>query len=306
MIKKTIIMGAILAGIGQTMAAWGGGSATKSHQLILDLEGLESMKGQHFEGWNIVNGQAITTGRFSLGKNGEVFKVNADGKILSKIGRNNKGVFKLDKSAVNASTFVLTIEPNGDTDEGPSDVHVMGGNFKNGQSSLSIDHGSSLQTDFENVAGGFILAAPTGGNPNQGVWFMDPSQGESALELPELPRGWAYEGWIVNTKNDGKLSTGLFFNGNGADSDGAGVFAGNLKLSFPPVAGQDIVKTPIVLDDGIHAIVVTVEPYPDFDPAPFAIKPLMAKIEKGAPGMTLLEMENIARKTVPTGTAIIK
>jgi hypothetical protein len=302
MIKSALAMGALLLAMGQPLAAYG----TKSHKLILDLEGLEPMKGQHFEGWNIVKGEAISTGRFSLAKNGDVYAVNSKGKAIKKIGEDNRGVFKLDKKAVNASTFVLTIEPNGDQDAGPSDVHVLGGDFTGGKSDLRVDHGSSLQTDFATASGGFIMAAPTGGEFNQGVWFVDPSKGESSLELPTLPKGWAYEGWIVNTKNQALLSTGLFFEGNGADSDGAGLFAGALKLSFPPVAGQDIVKTPIVLDDGIHAIVVSVEPYPDYDPAPFAIKPLMGKIEAGSAGMTLLGMDNISEMTVPKGSALIK
>ncbi|MCB0384508.1 MAG: hypothetical protein KDD43_03875 [Bdellovibrionales bacterium] len=271
-------------------------------QLGLELSGLEPMKGQHYEGWNIVDGAAQSTGRFSIGKDGGVYLVNAMGKSLKKVGQNGHASFSVDRSHLKATLFVLTIEPNSDTDMGPSDVHVMGGDYSRRQASLSVAHGSSIATDFAAAQGSFILAAPTGGMPNQGVWFLNPGNGQGSLSLPSLPDGWAYEGWIVNTENGGKFSTGVFKDATKADSDNAGPLAGPLKLNFPRVPGQDIVRTPVVLDDGIHAIVVTVEPYPDFDPAPYAIKILMAGVYANAPGMTPMMLNNIS-DTVPSGQA---
>ena len=271
-------------------------------QLGLELNGLEPMQGQHYEGWNIVSGQPHSTGRFSIGKNGNIYQVNTAGKFLRKVGQNGEASFSVPRSHLNSSLFVLTIEPNGDMDPAPSNVHIMGGNYSSQQASLTIGHGSSLGTDFASSAGSFILAAPTGGEPNKGVWFLNPANGQGSLVLPALPDGWAYEGWIVNTENGGKYSTGLFKQTQGADSDGAGPLAGPLKLSFPPVPGQDIVRSRVVLDDGIHAVVVSVEPYPDYDPAPYALKVLMAGVYANAPGMTPLALENISN-TAPTGTA---
>lgn len=139
-----------------------------------------------------------------------------------------------------------------------------------------------------------------GGNFNQGVWFVDPSNGTGALDLPQLPDGWAYEGWIVNTENGKKFSTGIFKNPNQEDSDAAGPLAGPLKLAGPKVPGQDIVKSPVVLNDGHHAIVVTVEPYPDFDPAPFSIKILESEVETTTPGRMSVPLENTS-DDVPSG-----
>ncbi|MCB0357602.1 MAG: hypothetical protein KDD40_11370, partial [Bdellovibrionales bacterium] len=278
--------------------------ANESVKLTLETQGLESMKGQHYEGWNIINGKAISTGRFSITQKGQIYSVKTTGEKLNKIGEEGIAHFELSKNHSQATLFVLTIEPNNDSDPNPSTVHVLGGEYSNYQASLSIAHGSSLGSDFSNASGSYILAAPTGGNPNQGVWFVNPQQGIGALELPELPMGWAYEGWIVNTKNNKKFSTGIFQNPQQMDSDGAGPYAGPLKLSFPRVPGQDIVATPVVLDDGIHAVVVTVEPYPDYDPAPYAIKILKSDIEENAQGMVNYPLENIS-PSAPSGSVHI-
>lgn len=56
---------------------------------------------------------------------------------------------------------------------------------------------------------------------------------------------------------------------------------------------------------GIHAAVVTVEPYPDFDPAPYAIKILKKDIAQGTQGMSPLALEPIMGGA-PTGTAKVQ
>ncbi len=272
--------------------------------LTLELSGLGSMQGQHYEGWNIVAGQAKSTGRFSINDNGNIYSVDSMGRELRRLGTNNTATFIVDSSQKSSTLFVLTIEPNGDDDTGPSSVHVMGGEYSSGAATLTTSHKSSLKVDFTSVTGSFIMAAPTGGEFNQGVWFVDPSEGIGSLSIPTLATGWAYEGWIVNTSNGKKISTGIFFDANGADSDAAGYLAGPLKLSFPSVPGQDIVESPVTLDDGKHAIVVSVEPYPDFDPAPYDIKIFKSDISPTDPGMTPLELNRI--NVVPTGLAHIR
>ena len=269
--------------------------------MSLEVKGLEPMKGQHFEGWNIIEGKAISTGRFQIINRKKVVAVDASGNSLGPIGHPGHFKFKVDSKHKKASTFVLTIEPNGDKDPGPSQVHLMGGDFHNKRTDIDVHHSSSLNTNFADASGYFILAAPTGGSSNQGVWFVDPKNGEKSLNLPELPEGWAYEGWIVNVKNNKKFSTGIFKDPSKQDADGAGFLAGPLKLSFPPVPGQDIVRSSVVLDDGIHSIVLTVEPYPDYDPAPFSLKILSEGIYSGAPKMKLMSLENISHRA-PQGT----
>lgn len=266
----------------------------------MELKGLTHMKGQHYEGWNIINGQAVTTGRFSIGKDNNVYSVDDDGVRQGLLGNTDAAVFRLDDSHKRSSLFVLTIEPNQDKDPKPSDVHIIGGNYSNQVATLSVSHGTSLGTDFASASGEFILAAPTGGNFNQGVWF-------TGLNLPSLPpKGWAYEGWIVNTKNGGKISTGVFRDAKQTDSNKAGRFAGSMVLDFPNVPGEDIVKTPIVLNDDKHAIVVTVEPYPDFDPSPYNLKILKTDVSSSAEGMTGISLTNIVNQNTVSGRIVLK
>ena len=100
---------------------------------------------------------------------------------------------------------------------------------------MSIGHSAALGTDFASVGGTFILAAPTAGDRpgfgNKGIWFLDPAQGVASLQLPELPQGWTYEGWVVT--DQGPMSTGRFRDPASADSDGAGRAAG--LAAAPPV-----------------------------------------------------------------------
>ncbi len=83
----------------------------------------------------------------------------------------------------------------------PSAVHVLGGDFQSGSAELSVGHGAALGDDFSAAAGPYILNAPSGGEGvdyRNGIWWLDPGAGPGpTLELPTLPEGWAYEGWVV-------------------------------------------------------------------------------------------------------------
>ena len=289
------------------LMGWGTANAKgmSSAKLTLKTTGLEPMVGQHYEGWNIVDGSALSTGRFSIAKDGNIYQVDQNGKHLFKIGKNEIAEFTVDKEQLKSSLFVLTIEPNGDIDKNPSKVHLFGGSYNNGKANLRIEHNSSLGNDFSMANGSFILAAPTGGEFNKGVWFFNPDQKAESLNLPQLPDGWVYEGWIVNTMSGNKYSTGVFLDTKLADSDNAGPSAGAFKLNFPGFPGQDIVQTSELLDDGTHAIVITVEPYPDYDPNPSSIKILKADVDMFAVGMRSIFLDNISM-SAPSGTAQIQ
>ncbi len=113
----------------------------------------------------------------------------------------------------NATTFVLTIEPNPDSDPNPSAVHILAGDFSGNTSNVTVGHPASLGNDFTSSTGTYILATPTDGamtNENSGIWFLDLSSGSPAqgLFLPTLPNGWKYEGWTVI--NGMPVTTGTF------------------------------------------------------------------------------------------------
>lgn len=228
-------------------------------QLSLNLIGLENLgPGWAYEGWLIVNDAPVSIGVFTMDEGGDP----------------SANDFSVDSQDLeNATSFVVTIEPSPDPDPAPSAVHVLGGDMIGGVALLTIDHPAALGNSFTNISGSYILAAPSGGADApyaNGIWWFDPEGGPSpALDLPALPQGWVYEGWVVSP--DGPISTGRFTSVSGPDSDGGGPAAGpETTPSFP---GQDFIDPPLTLTDG-YSVVISIEPEPDNSPAPFTFKPL--------------------------------
>ncbi|MCG8311322.1 MAG: hypothetical protein MI975_28295 [Cytophagales bacterium] len=260
--------------------------------LNLNISGLEDLGSDAiYEGWLIVDGAAISSGTFSVDANGTMsktsFSVNAT---------------DLDK----ASTFVLTIEPVPDNDAGPSDVHLLGGDFSGTSAGLSVGHGAALGDDFNSSAGKYILATPTDGpdtNENSGIWFLDLGGGSPAvgLDLPTLPAGWKYEGWVVI--NGQPVTSGKFTAVDEVDEDDP--FSGD--MDGPPFPGEDYLRNapaglnfPTDLSGG--TAVISIEPDPDNSPNPFTLKPLAA----GIPAMAMDHLTYTLDKNLgsfPTGTA---
>jgi len=266
-------------------------STTQTTSLDLSLTGLEDLGSDYaYEGWVIVDGAPVSTGVFSVDANGTPTQLN----------------FELSQDNFDgASTFVLTIEPSPDPDPAPSKVHILAGDFDGDQAGLSVDHGAALGNDFSSATGNFILATPTDGgsdtDENSGVWWLDPSAGPGAgLNLPELPEGWAFEGWAVI---DGKpLSTGTFTSVAGSD-DFSG-FSGT--AGGPAFPGEDFLTNapdgltfPVDLSD--KTVVISIEPVPDNSAAPFRLKPLVAQVPTDALDHTVYTMNNNAEATNPFG-----
>lgn len=259
--------------------------------LNLNLTGLEDLGSDFvYEGWIIVNGSPVTTGRFSI---------NATG-VLS------QSSFPVLKTVLDAATtFVLTIEPAVGDDPAPSNVHVLAGDFSGTNGNLTIQHSAALGSDFTSSVGKYILATPTDSdmtNEDSGVWFLDNSGASpvAGLTLPTLPAGWKYEGWAV--VNGTPISTGTFLSPSGMDS--SGMFSG--ANASPPFPGEDFLMN---APNGVtfptsllgKTVVISVEPSPDNSPAPFALKPLVHNVPTTASTHTVLSMDqNLS--AVPTGT----
>ncbi|GAB5519845.1 MAG: hypothetical protein RhofKO_20960 [Rhodothermales bacterium] len=278
-----------------------GTSADEGTRLELSISGLDPLtNGFHYEGWAIVDGQPVTTGKFN---------VNADGRYTDLNGREISNTFEVDRDISTATAVVLTIEPAGDTDTVPAATKYLGGDLRSGSASLSVAHGSSLGDTYANAAGTYILATPTDG-PNSdetsGIWFLDPSSGMpvAGLDLPTLPDGWAYEGWVVI---DGSpVTTGTFTSVDTADD--AAPFSGpNAGPNYP---GEDfLMNAPAGLSFPVdlsgRTAVISIEPMPDDSPAPFTLKPLAGPIPSGAQPMTPYTVDNNA-SSFPTGSASIR
>ncbi len=265
----------------------------KSVDLALNITGLENLGSEaRYEGWIIVDGEAISTGIFDVDDAGNLsettFEVN-------------------QKNLEDASTFVLTIEPANDPDPAPADIHILAGDFSDNNASLTVKHSSALGTDFASATGTYILATPTDGemnNENSGVWWIDNSSGSSmaGLDLPVLPAGWAYEGWAVI---DGSpISTGTFTSWTAADD--AAPYSG--AMVGPPFPGEDFLANApsgqtFPTDLAGKTVVISVEPSPDNSANPFLLKPLVGEVAASATDHVAYDMTNNASNTNPSGTA---
>ena len=245
--------------------------------IVLNLEGLEALGDDFvYEGWIIVDGAPISTGRFSSVSFPQSFPI--DRSQLAK-----------------ASTFVLTIEPTIDEDPGPATTKILAGDF-NGNSANVNSNGQV--GDFSNASGNYILATPTDADMNNeesGVWFLDNSSGTAmtGLNLPELGNGWKYEGWAVI---DGTpLSTGTFTEANMADDNAStSPFKGDAG-DGPGFPGEDFLQNAPMgftfpTDLKGTTIVITVEPSPDNSTQPFTFKPLAHLVPDNVANHTTIAM----------------
>ncbi len=257
--------------------------------LTLNLSGLEDLgAGFLYEGWVIVDGSPVTTGTFSVSASGDLsqtaFEVAAD-------------------DLANATAFVLSIEPDPDPDPAPAATKMLMGEFSGNSATVN----SGIVGDFSNSTGLFFLRTPTdetdGNNNNDenGVWFGNPGMPPTAsLELPTLPEGWAYEGWVVG--DGGPITTGTFTAFDAADDDAP--YSGT-EAAGPPVPGEDFfLNAPsgesFPLDVRGRTVVISVEPVPDNSPAPFSMKPLLGTAGQETAPSTHTLSPNLA--SLPTGT----
>lgn len=269
--------------------------------LKLNISGLEDLGSTaRYEGWLIVptpsNSDGITEDTpISTG----VFTVNSSGTL-------SQTDFVVDPTNLaNATAFVLTIEPNPDTDPNPSAIHILAGDFNGHISNVSVDHSAALGNDFSSATGSYILATPTDGamtNENSGIWFLDLSSGSPAqgLFLPTLPTGWKYEGWTVI--NGTPVTTGTFTSTTVVDDTDPY----SSTMPGPPFPGEDfLVNAPAGLtfptDIAGGIAVISIEPDPDNSSNPFTLKPLVGNIPMNATDHLNYKMDtNLS--SFPTGT----
>ncbi|MFK7985435.1 MAG: hypothetical protein AB8I08_05350 [Sandaracinaceae bacterium] len=282
--QKTITLIATIL----TLALGGCASDTATTTMTLGFAGLPELGADYeYEGWIMVDGAPESAGRFT---------VDAD-------GNPSPATFEIDSAMADIATaYILTIEPTVGDDPAPSDVHILAGDISGGAASLSVDHMAAIGTDFSSATGEYILETPTSGSVmedyNQGIWWLVPGEsGMSAgLDLPALPAGWTYEGWVVG--DDGPVSTGTFNAGDAADSDMAGATAGT--DGAPPFPGQDFITPARTLTGGMA--VISVEPVPDNSPMPFVLKPLVDTNVEDVMAPATQSMANMASMNNPSGS----
>ncbi len=267
--------------------------AHPDHALRFELANVEPLAdGYVYEGWAIIDGDPVSTGRFTL---------DAD-------RATDPATFTLTPEQVDdLSTFVITIEPAVGDDPAPAATHLLAGDLDGLTATLSTSHTAALGSDFSTAAGSFILGTPTTAgdtsDDDHGIWWLVPGEPPAAsLTLPTLPDGWVYEGWVAGSS--GPVTTGRFTHVDAVDGDGAGPDAGS--DSAPPFPGQDFIDPAMDLNGGAVAAVVSVEPEPDDSPAPFVLKPLVTDPITAATAPIAQAMTNRAAATLPSGVAIIE
>jgi hypothetical protein len=271
--------------------------------LDLDFTGVDPLANDyHYEGWVIINGEARSTGKFNLDAAGDFFTVG--GVEIP------NGEFDVDFDLDDATAIVISIEPAGDTDDIPSDTKFLGGDVVGDDADLTVAATQALGDDFTASTGKVILATPTNGsgtNELSGIWFLDLGSGspEVGLSLPTLPTGWKYEGWAVISGQP--VTSGKFTAVDMADESAP--YSG--PQPGPPFPGEDyLMNAPAGLvfptDLSGDIVVISVEPDPDDDTAPFVLKPLVYQLPDPAQDHLTYDMDNQAGTTFPTGTASLK
>jgi hypothetical protein len=257
-----------------------------TQNIMVNTSGLDDLGSDFvYEGWLIVDGSPVSTGTFTIDAAGEQSKKEFEVKI---------------SDATSATTFVLSIEPENDSDPAPAATKILAGDFSSSSAELTI----APVGDFSDAAGKYILATPTNGMPtneNSGIWFLDLSTGAPAvgLTLPTLPDGWKYEGWTVI--NGTPVTTGKFT--NVAMADESAPYSDSLP--GPPFPGEDFLKN---APDGLSfptdiaggTAVISIEPDPDNSAGPFTLKPLVHAILADAVDHVTYDLDQ--NLNFPTGT----
>jgi hypothetical protein len=273
---------------------------TTQTKLSLSFTGLQSLaSGFHYEGWAIVNSKPLTTGKFNIDSQNRLMTLN--GQVIA------NGEFNVGQDISRATAIVITIEPPGDVDAVPSATKYLGGNVSNSAATLTISHAAALGSDFTSATGKYILATPTdndNSNEKSGVWFLQLPGATAGFNLPTLPAGWKYEGWVVV---DRPLTTGKFKSASGADESAP--YSG--PNPAPPFPGEDYLRNApsgltFPLDLSGKNVVLSIEPDPDDSPLPFTLKPLAHAVPANAREHVTYTMDNKAGATNPIGTATIR
>lgn len=268
-----------------------GTAGGESRTLLFDVSDLPELGSDFvYEGWLVGPSGPRSTGRFTVNASGSM--VPAEFEITG-------------RQAEAASAAVITIEPAAVVDAYPSETHILAGTLDQGIAALSIADEKALGSDFADASGTFLLATPSTAEDTsdnlQGIWWVTGDPPTASLDLPPLPDGWLFEGWVATDEEP--ISTGKFARPDVPDDDGAGPAAG--PDGGPPFPGQDFIDPPLVLGPSFAAV-ITIEPDPDDSPEPFPMRPLVKAAIASVPAPAEQAMENRTLGSAPSGLAIIE
>lgn len=246
-------------------------------RLTLELDGLTPLQeGFKYQAW-------VRDGFSDIP--GEPFNVRENGSLVDVAGQSISSAFIFPVDITNASVVFITVEDKGDSDDVPSGTVVMAGDVSSFQATLSPSHSLALGTSLEDESGSFMLMTPSdglGANETSGIWFATgPRTSLSAgLNLPALPDGWMYEGWVETSQ--GRISTGAF-----RDSDRLDSAQPYSQPDWPLFPGEDFLENApsgfsFPTDLGGATVVITVEPFPDDTVEQFGFRILSGSVPASA------------------------
>jgi hypothetical protein len=283
-VDGTGMAGTVMHTIGVDLSTAGGeyilATPSNNDDFYLDLsfENLMPLASGHYEGWLIVDGSPVSTGKFNINAQGDLLD-HMTGAMLT------MPFLVMDLDVANVQMFVLSIEDEGDTDAIPGTVKPLAGVVDG--TGLAGDISHNIGVDLTGISGEYILATPSNGadtDERSGIWYLNRSTGTpvAGLNLPDLTStDWIYEGWVVI--GGVPVTSGRFNMADGVDEfDGYSSDQG-----YPPFPGEDFlmnapsgVTFPTDLRDQLA--VISIEPRVDNDPAPFQFKPLVGTVPTDA------------------------
>ena len=287
----------LVIGMAVLLASCGGSGVGGTGRIAFNLQlvGLPALgpQGGTYEGWAVLGGIPISTGKFRIDDTTNPASVTnvlgtrvygtVDGALF---GPANTGLGGLFPFIVSATHFFVTIEPELDINFVPSDNVVMAGPIVNANADLTftgdLDTGVPANPDLTAAAGNAAFFAATGpGIPTNGVWFTPvPMQPGGGLTLPVPFGNWTYEGWVEEIATGVRYSTGKFLDAGFPDLDAATSLTrggANIGLDGP---GEEFLEAATINDADVLNLVsgdwvalVTIEPCSDnsFLPSPLRI-----------------------------------
>lgn len=265
--------------------------SVKYGNVSIDILNLETLpESGEYEAWIVVNGENVSLGKFTSLNFPREFKVE-----LSKINE--------------ASAFKLSIEAGNDSSPAISNAVIVSGNFSGNAATVNM---SNAIGNFDSISGNFVLETPTdneggvdNGNDQAGIYFYDPATNTAGLNLPSLPSGWEYNGWVIY--NNTYLPTGSFRNPSGKDDFAPYSSQLNAAPNFP---GEDFLNSAVApagvtfpADLRNKGVFISIQPKVLNTTEPFFIQPLKGNSgEELSP--TLINLNIINTASFPLGTVI--
>jgi hypothetical protein len=311
---RRILLGFLVLGV---LQACGGGDGRSRIVFRLQLLRLPDLgpSGGHYEGYALVGGQAVSTGKFIVDGTAVPARVLSPdrgrdyGTVDSAtFGPSITGLGQDFPFIEDATAFFITVEPPGDRDRVPSGCAVMGGLVLGKRADLDaiglLPLGGPGIGALAGSTGAATLLAATGAPAQDasGAWFVVPDGGGGflpALTLP-LPGGaWTYEAWVEAPV--GLLSLGRFraVDSYDFDAQSTGVRGSSSIGLFAPgqdfaIAEQRGAAAMTDLAAGGWRVEITVEPVRDNTQGPFPLRLLSGDIPTDA-----VNAQGIAAREIP-------